>query len=147
MIRVICIGAALACLAPAAPALACSVVVPAGFGLADKRAAARREVESAAVIVDAEVVRPHGPGREPALIRAHRVLKGPQQAFFEIAWSDDSCSVLLTAEGARLRLSLIGGPGHYAARLHTLPRHIDRLLRSDRRRDWPWRPSAPPAAR
>jgi len=104
---------------------------------AQVRAEARRAVHEATAIIDGEVIRPAA-GYTPALVRAHRVLKGPQQAVFEVG-VQDSCSMVLTAVGQRSRLILFGGPDVWFAHLH-IPdeRIVDRLLRSDRRRDWPY---------
>lgn len=138
-------AAAIACIAPAAPAWACSRVVPRGYSEAAARGDARLFVERANAIIDAEVVRPHGPNGEAALVRAHRVLKGPQQELFEIG-ERDSCDLFFAAAGERVRLRLTGGPDLYYAQGDDRPELTDALLGSDRRRDWPWRAGGRAAA-
>jgi hypothetical protein len=101
------------------------------------RAEARRAVREATAIIDGEVIRPAA-GYTPALVRAHRVLKGPRQAIFAVG-VQDSCSMVLTTPGQRSRLILFGGPDVYFADINTPgERAVDRLLGSDRRRDWPY---------
>lgn len=121
---------------------ACSVVVTREPSPAEKRRDARRALERATAIVDGEVVRPFSKDR-PALVRAYRVLKGPRQDYFEVG-ERHSCDRRLDGKGERLRMILVGGP-----RLYFLPgdysraRYEDRLLNSDRRKVWPYRPGLP----
>ena len=104
---------------------------------AEIRAEARRAVAGAAAIVDGEVVRPSAAGT-PALVRAHRVLRGPQRTEFTVG-VQDSCSVVLSQRGQRFRMILLGGPDVYHIFMHGADeREVDRVLRSDRRRDWPY---------
>lgn len=121
----------------------------------DERVIARitsDHIRRAAAVVDGEVVRPLVPGVHPARVRAHRVLRGPRQAFFEIG-ERSSCDMVLMSAGARIRLVLYGGPELYFAPLSLSdPRMEDLILRSDRNRVWPYfpgeeNPGAPPAPR
>jgi len=47
-------------------------------------AAERLVVDRATAIIDGEVIRPVVPGRTPALVRVHRLFKGPARAEFEV---------------------------------------------------------------
>jgi hypothetical protein len=121
------------------PASACSVFVGREPSPAEKRRDARLRIESAAAIVDGEVVRPFRRGGEPALVRAHRVLKGPRQDYFPVG-ERHSCDYALMEVGQRQRMVLEGGPDLYYLGLDmTDARYEDRLLGSDRRKDWPFR--------
>lgn len=116
-------------------ALACDYVYPASPEA--READARRTIETYPAIIDAEVIRAPTPTR-PALVRAARVFKGPQRAEFEIGPERTSCDVGLGGVGSRLRLFLVGGPDlWYAVDTGTDPQYEDRLLGSDRDRDWP----------
>jgi hypothetical protein len=129
--------AGLATLTPSA-AEACSYVRIRPPTLAENMREARDTIARATAIVDGEVIRPSGPGTT-ALVRAHRVLKGPPQAIFEIG-ERDSCDNAPRTMGDRLRMVLVGGPDVYFLSLRQGdPRAEDRILRSDRRRDWPYR--------
>jgi hypothetical protein len=99
---------------------------------------ARRLIGQATAVIDGEVVRPFADG-QPALVRATRVLKGPVKELFAVG-GRQSCDRALTEVGERLRLILVGGPEVYYLRVdYSNARYEDRLLRSDRRRDWPYR--------
>lgn len=101
------------------------------------RAEARHAVADAAAIIDGEVIRPMA-GNQPALVRAHRVLRGSAKAEFVVEMQD-SCSRSLSARGERFRMILLGGPEVYHIFLHGPgERAVDRILRSDRRRVWPY---------
>ncbi len=106
--------------------------------VADGPAAARHAVDAAAAIVDGEVIRPFVPGGPPALVRVHRLFKGPQQAEFEVGALTD-CDIALTRQGERSRMILTGGPDVWFIHMTTLgERAVDSVLGSDRRRDWPF---------
>ncbi len=127
----------LAMLAPNA-ASACSMYVPRPPTAAEERAAARQLVDGAAAIIDGEVIRTFVPGRAAALVRVHRLFKGPQRAEFEVGVLT-SCDVPLMRLGERARMILTGGPDIWFIRMGTTSESaVDRLLGSDRRRDWPW---------
>ncbi|HEX8525518.1 hypothetical protein [Allosphingosinicella sp.] len=99
---------------------------------------ARRLIRRATAVIDGEVVRAFADG-QPAIVRASRVLRGPVQEFFAIG-ERDSCDMALTAVGQRLRLILIGGPEVYFLPVdYSNARFEDRVLGSDRRREWPLR--------
>src|ERR1043165_5250111 len=130
----------LAMLAPV-PARACTYVAdPAMFSTeveAEARRAARRAVAEATAISDGEVIRPFVHGGAPALVRVHRLFKGPQQEVFAVG-ERGSCDTALTRTGERMRMVLSGGPDIYYLGEHfSDTRTEDRLLGSDRRRDWP----------
>ncbi len=105
---------------------------------AQVRREARRAVADATAIIDGEVIRPFVRGGAPALVRAHRIFKGPQQQEFEVG-ERHSCDIALTRVGERLRMILSGGPDiYYLGQDSSASRTEDRLLGSDRRRDWPY---------
>ncbi len=155
----------------ATPARACSVSCGENGEYCDNSAFAQRKwarqtLKNADAIIDGEVVQPFIRGRQNAIVRAHRVFKGPDQEFFEVG-ATTSCDQALVAMGERLRLILFlrpseeemrekyprllgqmfaGEPGvHYASITTTAPDAIDDLLDSDRSEDWPYFPgeSAP----
>ncbi len=128
----------LALLAPGA-ASACSMVArPHPPSPAQEQAAARLVVDGATAIIDGEVIRTFLPGRSPALVRMHRMFKGPQQAEFRVGMLT-SCDIALMRVGERARMVLTGGPDIYILHMSTLSEAaVDRLLGSDRRVDWPY---------
>ncbi|MET1111211.1 MAG: hypothetical protein ABWX67_06775 [Allosphingosinicella sp.] len=133
--------------AGATPSLACSVIIPEDWGSNEFRKMAGDHVKRATAIIDGEVVRPFVRGRQTALVRAERVLKGPPRLYFEVgeAAPNDSCAFVLEQEGERLRLILSGGPDVYHTSIdQSLARYEDRILRSDRRKAWPYRPGPGP---
>ena len=118
---------------------ACSVVVTKEPTPAERRREARHLIEQATAIVDGEVVRPFT-GSEPALVRVIRVLKGEYREFVTVG-ERTSCDIALTQVGARLRLVLVGGPDVFFLPVdYSNAVYEDRLLGSDRRRDWPYHP-------
>jgi hypothetical protein len=130
---------ALICGANASSAVACSVVISRHSGPAEFRTMAENSVRSATAIIDGEVVRPAIPGRQTALVRPVRLFKGPGRSLFEVG-EQDSCSILLDRAGERRRMLLVGGPDiFYLQNDGANGRYEDRLLGSDRRRDWPYR--------
>lgn len=105
---------------------------------AQQRAAARGTIAEAAAIIDGEVIRPFVRGGAPALVRVHRRFKGPEQDLFEVG-EGSSCDIALMAMGERSRMILFGGPDVYFIRMSLVSqRAVDRVLGSDRRRDWPY---------
>ncbi|MEA3016756.1 MAG: hypothetical protein QOI38_1478 [Sphingomonadales bacterium] len=132
-----------AVLAPAA-AQACSVVILRQPSSAQQARDARRRIARASAVIDGEVVRALT-DEQPALVRAARVLKGPVQEYFAVG-EEDSCDTALTRVGERLRMILVGGPDVYFLRTdYSYARAEDRVLGSDRRRDWPYREGEQPA--
>lgn len=128
--------AAFALLTPVG-ANACSVIVLHEPSPAESREYAARLLESAAAVIDGEVVRPLT-NLEPALVRAERILRGPHQQFFSVG-ERNSCDVALTTPGERLRLILVGGPDTYFLPVdYSNAVYEDELLGSDRRSDWPY---------
>ncbi len=119
------------------PASGCAIVLDHRPTWSENLAEAHRIIAGAAAIIDGEVIRPFGGPDAPAIVRVHRILKGPQQAEFEVG-AAGGCSVALTDLGERSRMILTGGPAVYDISVwQGDPRLIDALLRSDRRRDWP----------
>ena len=126
-----------------APTLACSIVLPRDYeGSSLQRRNVKLAIEKASAIVDGEVIRPRT--REaPALVRVHHVLKGNVKEIIQVGGegAGADCSIALERAGERSRMILNGGPELYdlfydqsEARLE------DRLLRSDRRKVWPYYP-------
>lgn len=120
-------------------AAACAVVVPAieQTPAAEWRRA-RAAVAEAVVIVDAEVVRPFIAGKQAAILKAYKVHKGPAQETYEVD-SPTSCNREFDVEGERVRVLLRGGPSVYFESDPGLGWQVDKLIGSDRRRDWPYR--------
>lgn len=108
------------------------------------RAEAREAVDRASAIIDGEVIRPFVRGKQNALVRAHRTLKGLQQDVFEIDVRT-SCDVALINQGARQRMVLRGGPALYYLPISGYPDYVDEILGSDRNEDWPYRSGEAPA--
>jgi hypothetical protein len=131
-------------LAPA-PASACSLATE-EKSPKELRADARRVVAEATAVVDGEVIRPFVDGKHNALLRAHRVLKGPKKEVFEIG-AQTSCDYGLMDMGERLRAVLEGGPDVYYLPFENLVNQTyqDEVLGSDRTKDWPYRRGQPPA--
>lgn len=122
----------------ASPALACSVVIPDDWGPYEFQKMARDAVRGSTAIIDGEVVQPFIAGKQNAIVRAVRVLKGPQQIEFEVG-EQDSCSIVLDHVGARSRMLLSGGPTvYYLQDDQSDAQYEDRLLKSDRRKVWPY---------
>lgn len=126
-------------------ASACAVVLTRAPSQTEQMAAARKTIDEASAIIDVEVVRAARENR-PALVYAYRVLKGPRREWFEVA-SRDSCDDYLQSVGERVRLILSGGPDIYYSKASGYAILEDRLLGSDRRRDWPYRDGAQPIGR
>jgi hypothetical protein len=128
----------LAVLAPGAASACTMVAAPHPPTPAEEQAAARHVVDNAAAIIDGEVIRPFVLGGAPALVRVHRLFKGPQQAEFEVGMLT-SCDIALMRQGERARMILRGGPDIYFIGMSTLSESaVDGVLGSDRRRDWPY---------
>lgn len=111
---------------------------------AQKHREARQWIEHATAIIDGEVVRPLTRDR-PALVRVQRVLKGPDRLFVEVGTTNDSCDIELDRTGERLRMILQGGTDLYYLRVDSADsRYVDKILRSDRRKVWPYRQGETP---
>jgi hypothetical protein len=120
-------------------AQACSVVVTHQPTHAERRREARDLIEKATAIVDGEVIRPFTTS-EPALVRVTRVLKGEYREFVMVG-ARSTCDIALTQVGERLRLVLVDGPDVFFLPVdYSNALYEDRLLGSDRRRDWPYYP-------
>lgn len=138
------------------PASILGLIATAGFALAvtDARACSvkdraqtpqarwlstRAKIDSAAAVIDGEVITPFKDDRHPAVVRAWRVFKGPRKAEFLVGRAGP-CGWTLDQAGVRARLFLDGGPGTYVARMNNGREELeDRILGSDRRKDWPFR--------
>jgi hypothetical protein len=121
---------------------ACSMVARPHLTPAEAQAAARQAIDHAAAIIDGEVIRAFVPGQSPALVRVHRQFTGPPRAEFEVGIMT-SCDVPLVRLGERQRMILTGGPDVWFIRMGmgvsaSEAVAIDRLLGSDRARDWPY---------
>jgi hypothetical protein len=128
-------------LAIASPALSCSVVFPKGYaGSAQERRDVRKMIEQSVLIVDGEVVRPWT-REEPALVEVDPVLKGWSGNFIEVGGpsAGSDCTIALERNGERLRMILSSGPNPYDLYSDSSnPRLVDRMLKSDRRKLWPY---------
>lgn len=131
--------AASAALAVASPACACSIVITDRSPEADWKRA-REAVDGAVLIVDGEVVRRLLPGQQTGLVKVYRVLKGPAVEVVEVE-APSSCNHEFSGVGERSRFFLYGGPTtFYELSPDASSTRVDRLLGSDRRRDWPYQP-------
>ena len=129
--------AALAVLPCAAPVQACAVVTDHEPTGAELRQRAKASVSRATLIVDGEVIEAWREGH-PAVIKVAHVLKGPAATNVRID-ALDSCDIAFEEVGEKARFVLTGGPGVYSTVDDgTNAREIDRLLKSDRRKVWPY---------
>lgn len=138
---------ALAALSAALPtsALACSVVITREPTYREQMNEARATVERASAIVDGEVIEPARRDVEsgkivPATVRVHRVLKGDVGPTIRIG-EETSCDIFFDRPGEKWRFVLFGGPQVFTTWVdYSNARAIDRVLKSDRRKDWPLDP-------
>jgi hypothetical protein len=99
---------------------------------------AKDAVDGSTAIIDGEVVQPFIEGKQNAIVRAVRVLKGPDAELFEVG-ERDSCSLRLDRPGERRRMLLVGGSKVYDLwNDGSNARYEDRLLTSDRSKLWPY---------
>lgn len=132
---VMCSVASLAILP--SPASACSIVIT-DYSQAAVRRWAKAHVDQATAIVDGEVVRAFIPGKQTALVRVHRLLKGPQAETLEVG-ERNSCDIALMNVGERMRMLLVGGPDVYFLQVdQSLAEYEDKVLKSDRLNVWPY---------
>jgi hypothetical protein len=126
----------------AAPAAhACSIVIMHPPTWAERRAEAKKAIQNATAILDGEVVEPGQDGGAPAKIRVQRVFKGNAGAFVDVYGDSGNCDLNFSRVGEKVRLILFGKPDHYTTWVDdSNARHIDRILKSDRRKDWPLNP-------
>jgi len=119
-------------------ASACSIVPLPEWGPSQYRKMAKQAVHNSTAIIDGEVIRPFAEGKQNAVVRAVRVLKGPNRALFEVG-ERDSCSLRLDRAGERRRMLLVGGPTVYDLwNDGSNARYEDRFLKSDRKKVWPY---------
>lgn len=123
---------------------ACSVIVDHEPDYFERKAEAKRILSFATLVVDGEVIEP-GTSTKPARIKVARVLRGPPVDYVLIG-EGDSCDIAFETKGERWRFVLQGGPEIYTTWVdYSYAREIDRLLGSDRRKDWPiYDPNFPP---
>lgn len=128
----------LATVATAPAARACSVIIDHEPTYAERRADAKRTIADATAILDGEVVEPADLAKgKPARIRVVRAFKGDSPAFIRVK-AFTSCDFEFTTAGEHWRFVLQGGPDVYSTWVdYSNAAHIDRLLKSDRRKDWP----------
>ncbi|HOB13289.1 MAG TPA: hypothetical protein PK680_08930 [Novosphingobium sp.] len=146
MKRRLAISLTVAGLVAASPVNACQIVMPEGYwGSAQHRRDVREDIERASVIIDGEVVRAWTPDK-PALVRVEHVLKGYPPDFIEVGgpYAGSDCSLNLENVGERRRMILSNGPHPYDLfRDGSAAQFEDRILRSDRRKVWPYFPGTP----
>lgn len=105
-----------------------------------ERARTKAAIARADVIMDAEVVVPHTEDGNVAILRAHRVFKGPDQELFEVGWKT-YCDRYFEFRGERMRILLVMSDGVYTStKLSEDSRRLDWMLGSDRLEDWPYFP-------
>jgi hypothetical protein len=117
---------------------ACSVVVDGDPPTrAERRAEAAKTVAQASAIYDGVVVEPATRDR-PAKVQVTRVFKGPVVEFFYVQ-EFDSCDIFFDTLGERTRFVLFRGPEIYSTWVDTsTAEEIDWVLKSDRRKEWPY---------
>jgi len=121
-----------------APANACSIVVDPNQTYADRLKNVRQEIDRATAIIDGEVVRAGSSG-SIALLYAHRVLKGPNQHwFYVLSGTGGDCRREFSQVGERARLFLYQDRDGLTADSGMDPSLEDRILRSDRRKLYPY---------
>ena len=124
----------------ASEGLACSIVIDPDRTVVEHRRQVRDVLARVSAIVDGEVVRPHIEGKQNALVYAFHVLKGPEGPWFEVI-EVDSCAIRLDRVGERSRMLLTKLPEGYVLYYDQSDARIeDQLLKSDRRKVWPYRP-------
>jgi len=103
---------------------------------AELRAEAQAAIDRSTAIIDAEVIRQRV-GDQAALVRAVRVLKGPDLEQFVIGQRGSCWEFDIGKPGKRIRMFLTGGPDvWFFEETFAEPDHEDALLGSDRNRDW-----------
>jgi hypothetical protein len=101
------------------------------------RTQAKKTVAEATAILDGEVIEA-GTRDKPARVRVVRVLKGEVPEIISVG-EFDTCDIRFETVGERWRFVLQRGPDVYSTWVdYENARQIDRLLKSDRRKDWPF---------
>ncbi|MBX3563477.1 MAG: hypothetical protein KF730_02760 [Sphingomonas sp.] len=119
-------------------ARACSILVDHEPTFAERRASAEKTVAEASVILDGEVVEAGVDGGAPARIRVIRVFKGTPEPFIHVFGDSGACDLNFERVGERWRFVLFGTADRYRSWVdYSNARAIDRVLKSDRRKDWP----------
>jgi hypothetical protein len=118
----------------ASPAVACEVVIDHPPDYWEQLDKAKATIAAATAIFDGEVVEVNG---GIAKVRAYRHFKGEPRDYYLVGYYN-SCDIMFDKVGERWRFVLLGGPEYF----HTYEdysnaRAIDKLLKSDRRKDWP----------
>ena len=127
-----------AALAVSSPAIACAIVLPANYeGSALQQRNVRDAVSNAMAIIDGEVIRPYS-DTQNALVRVAHVYRGNVPSVIEVGYAD-SCAIALEQSGGKMRMILSAGPQVYQLyRDQSEARLEDRILKSDRRKIWPY---------
>ena len=144
--RLVSLAAFCALLAPAL-AHACSIVSAGEPAFWENKARAKKLLSQATLVVDGEVVEPET-DTTPAKIKVVHWFRGPKVAYFFSKSGGGDCTDSFEVRGVRQRFIMFGGPDVYDTFMGYEPsaqRDIDRLLGSDRRKDWPYyNPEFPP---
>ncbi|MBB4837094.1 hypothetical protein HNP52_000145 [Sphingomonas kyeonggiensis] len=131
----------LAAISMAPAAHACSVIVDHEPTSAELFSTAKQMVAAAEVILDGEVVEAGVDGGAPAKIRVHRILKGQVSDTVYIHGDSGACFLNFGDIGERRRFILSRNSGQFVVWdrpwADRYDRPIDRVLKSDRRKDWP----------
>jgi len=128
----------------------CAAVVPAAASACDVAkvreptvqenvARAKFLLSKATLVVDGEVVEPETM-TTPARVRVVHWFRGPKVAYFYSRGDDGACFDMFMTKGERRRFVMIGGPVVYRTSTMEISsnREVDRMLGSDRRKDWPY---------
>lgn len=144
--RLVILAGLMASVAPI-EASACSIVRDHVPDYRERKAEARRILSFATLIVDGEVIDP-GTSTSPAKIKVTHVLRGPQVDYVLVG-PGDSCDMSFEVKGERFRFVLQGGPEIYTTWVdNSYAPEVDKLLKSDRRKVWPYfNPAYPPKKR
>ncbi|MBN8815464.1 MAG: hypothetical protein J0J06_08465 [Sphingomonas sp.] len=150
MAKRLVILAGLAAFAWPAVASACSIVVDHEPTFWENKARAKELLAQATLVVDGEVIEPETE-TTPAKIKVVRWFRGPKVDYFFSKGGGGDCTDRFEVKGERQRFVMFGGPEVYDTFMGFEPspqRAIDRLLGSDRRKDWPYyNPDFPPQMR
>src|SRR3569623_992576 len=128
----------------------CAAVVPAAASACDVAQVREPTVQEivarakfllfeATLVVDGEVVEPETM-TTPARVRVVHWFRGPKVAYFYSRGDDGASYDMIMTKGERRRFVMIGGPVVYRTSTMEISsnREVDRMLGSDRRKDWPY---------
>src|SRR3569623_2407391 len=96
-------------------------------------------LSKATLVVDGEVGEPETM-TTPARVRVVHWFRGPKVAYFYSRGDDGACIDMFMRKGERRRFVMLGGPVVYRTSTMEISsyREVDRMLGSDRRKDWPY---------